>query len=311
MNLIEMPPDSPFNLNNSDAYRRWRDWKLAAHPHSLEETLVEIADPRNLAGSEYDKLFSVIARCNFVLYASKSGDDPDKAIPRQLGRRFGLESLDSNYLADDDGITSLTVRNDGVRAAYIPYSNRPISWHTDGYYNTPERQIRGLLLHCVSSASDGGENALLDHEIAYIRLRDSDPELIRALMVDDVMTIPPGTDGDGSERAAATGPVFSWHAPSDSLHMRYTARKRNIEWRQDGATAEATAALTALLAGDEPLIVRGRLEAGMGLICNNILHDRSGFADAAGSKRLLYRARYHDRIGGTGLQALFGSRQDS
>jgi hypothetical protein len=34
----------------------------------------------------------------------------------------------------------------------------------------PDQQIRSLLLHRVRPASEGGENALLDHEIAYIRL---------------------------------------------------------------------------------------------------------------------------------------------
>jgi hypothetical protein len=38
----------------------------------------------------------------------------------------------------------------------------------------------------------------------------------------------------------------------------------------------------------------------MGLICNNVLHTRRGFADYPGlPPRLLYRARFHDRILGT------------
>jgi alpha-ketoglutarate-dependent taurine dioxygenase len=299
-----IPSDSPFNLDNEQAYQRWRDWKLERHPTDAGACLVEIDDPRRLSESEYRKLFDIISRCNFALYASAVGDDPDKSIPRELGRRFGLESLDSNYLADDDGITSLTVRNEGARAGYIPYSNRPISWHTDGYYNRPEFQIRGLLLHAVHAAGSGGENALLDPEIAYIRLRDQDPALIESLMANDVMTIPPGTDGEGGHRQAAVGPVYSWHPSTNSLHMRYTARKRNIEWRSDPQSEAAVAALTSLLASDEPLVIRGRLESGMGLISNNILHDRSGFNDSGASQRLLYRARYHDRIERTGVSDL-------
>jgi hypothetical protein len=43
------------------------------------------------------------------------------------------------------------------------------------------------------------------------------------------------------------------------------------------------------------------LRAGQGIICNNVLHKREAFADdaAAGQQRLLYRARYHERIRGT------------
>jgi len=34
----------------------------------------------------------------------------------------------------------------------------------------------------------------------------------------------------------------------------------------------------------------------MGLLCNNVLHDRSAFSDGPDQPRLLYRARYLDRI---------------
>jgi hypothetical protein len=34
----------------------------------------------------------------------------------------------------------------------------------------------------------------------------------------------------------------------------------------------------------------------MGLICNNVLHTRSGFSDRPDHRRLLYRARYHDHL---------------
>jgi hypothetical protein len=39
----------------------------------------------------------------------------------------------------------------------------------------------------------------------------------------------------------------------------------------------------------------GKLEAGQGLICNNVLHTRSGFSDGE-NPRLIYRARYYDHI---------------
>ena len=34
----------------------------------------------------------------------------------------------------------------------------------------------------------------------------------------------------------------------------------------------------------------------MGLVCNNVLHDRASFADTPARKRLIYRARYYDRV---------------
>jgi len=150
-----------------------------------------------------------------ALYVSDPVDaDTGKDLIRAVGSQFGLNQLDANMLADDDGVTPLTVMEDGRRPRYIPYTNRPISWHTDGYYNTMDRQDRSLLLYCVQDA------------VAFI------------------------------ER---------------------------------------------LTNGDSPYLFRHRMTPGQGLVSTNVLHDRSGFNDSPemGIKRLLYRARYFDRIAGT------------
>ena len=89
---------------------------------------------------------------------------------------------------------------------------------------------------------------------------------------------------------------FQIDPASGALHMRYTARTRSIVWKQDATTLAAVAALEKLLASDLPHIHRLRLEPGMGLLCNNVLHDRAAFEDDAASPRLLFRARYHERI---------------
>ena len=34
----------------------------------------------------------------------------------------------------------------------------------------------------------------------------------------------------------------------------------------------------------------------MGILCNNVLHDRTGFTDDPARPRLILRARYHERI---------------
>jgi hypothetical protein len=83
------------------------------------------------------------------------------------------------------------------------------------------------------------------------------------------------------------------------LHMRYTARTRSIVWRADAATQNAVQRLREILASDSPYVFRLKLQGGQGLVCNNVLHDRSEFtdpSDAAGAGRLVYRARYADRI---------------
>jgi len=293
--------DSPFSLENEDLYNRWHDQKLEDYPAGLGDLLVEINDPRKLKDSEFEALQSRCRKANMALYASKTGDDPDPEIPLSMGRRFGLESINKNWLADETGLTSLTVVDDGIRQQYIPFTNRAINWHTDGYYNIASKQIHALNLHVVKQAASGGENALMDHEIAYILLRDKNPDYIRALMAQDTMTIPARIDDGGTvARKEEPGPVFSI-MPSGDLHMRHTIRVNNVIWTDDPVAQEALAYLTGILNSDSPYIYRGRLESGMGLVSNNVLHDRAAFTDDAEHKRHYYRARYFDRLSGTSV----------
>lgn len=292
---------SPFSLDNDDLYQRWRDQKLKDYPKTLGDLLVEINDPRTLTDSEHAALLARCRKANMALYAGKTGADPDPEIPLALGRRFGLHYLNKNWLADENGLTSLTVRTDGVRQNYIPYTNRAIHWHTDGYYNTADQQIHALNLHVLQQAASGGENALMDHEIAYILLRDRNPDYIRALMGPRTMTIPARIDEAGTvARPEEPGPVFRI-LPSGDLHMRYTIRVNNVMWADDPLSLEALACLQEILHSDSPCIYRGRLESGMGLVSNNVLHDRAAFTDDATHKRHYYRARYFDRLSGTGI----------
>jgi hypothetical protein len=285
---------NPYDLNDTESYQRWREQKLSAAPASADELVVDVRDPRKLMPHEHDALSERIRRSNMAIYASNfTGEDTD--ILCLLGAQFGLNQLDANWLAGEDGVSAIQVFEDGTRQHYIPYTDKPIKWHTDGYYNPMARQIRGMVLHCVRSAAGGGENRLMDHEMAYLLLRDEDPGHIHALMQPDAMTIPERVDETDGVRPAQSGPVFSLDSRGH-LHMRYTARTRSIEWKQDAATLAAVAALEQLLASNSPHIFQARLEPGMGLLCNNVLHDRAAFADEPSNPRLLYRARFLDRI---------------
>ena len=299
---------SPFLLENERVYQAWRSRKLENYPTRVAQLIVEVNDPRNLTQVEYEAILACCRKTNMAVYAGKTGADPDKDIPRLLGKRLGLERLDRNVLADDDGLTSLKVVESSPRQGFIPYTNRPIKWHTDGYYNPAHRQIWALQLHCVQSAASGGENALMDHEIAYLLMRDENPDFIRALMQPDAMTIPARVEEDGVARPDEAGPVFSVRPETGDLHMRYTARTRSIIWKQDAMTLAAVAFLEKLLDSDLPYIYRARLEPGMGLVGNNVLHDRAGFGDDESHHRLLYRARYYDRIAGTSVGGVYDCR---
>ena len=299
--------NSPFSLENDDLYQRWRDNKLKNYPTQLADILVELKNTTSMSDAEHTAILDRCKQSNMAIYTGNTADDPDREIPHYIGQRFGLSNLNHNWLGDEDGLTSLTVADaeDQKRKNYIPYSNRPIKWHTDGYYNTSDKQIHAILLHCVKPAIEGGENALLDHEIAYILLRDQNPDYIRLLMQDDVMTIPPRLDKNNEiVRKEEAGPIFSVNPQTGNLHMRYTIRTYNVVWKSDPETQAALNALSDILSSDSPYILRGKLESGMGLICNNVLHDRTGFSDTDEQHRLLYRARYFDRMHGTDIADL-------
>lgn len=288
--------DTPFALENHAAYGAWRENKLAHCPVSVDELIVEVDDPRRPTEAEHAAILQRCRRANMAIYVGRTGDDPDKGIPRRLGERFGLHRLDQNPGADDDAISAITIQSDALHRGYIPYTDRPLAWHTDGYYNAPEHQIHAFILHCVRPAAEGGENGLIDPDMVYLRLRDRDPALVHALMQPKAMSIPANIVDGVELRPRRTGPVFSKDA-GGRLHMRYTDRRRNIDWHDDPATTAAVTALREVLETSDTPILRARLQPGWGIICNNVLHSRTRFNDDDGNgTRLFYRARYYDRI---------------
>jgi len=150
-----------------------------------------------------------------------------------------------------------------------------------------------------------GQKRTDGHEVAYILLRDKNPDYIRALMAPNAMTIPARLDEGGTvARQEEPGPVFSI-MPTGDLHMRYTIRVNNVMWAQDTLSQEALSVLQEILNNESPYIYRGRLESGMGLVSNNVLHDRAAFTDDARHKRHYYRARYFDRLAGTHIADIY------
>ncbi len=298
--LGRSPDSGPYDLDNEASYRAWRDAKLRRYPARAEALVVEIRDPAHLRAAERAAIAERCGRANAALYAFARAPRDERTLRRDLlafGAAFGLTAIEDHRSAEADGIVRIEVVRGGGRLGYIPYTDRPIGWHTDGYYNYhgPDRCVRAMLLHCAQDADEGGENRLLDPEIAYLRLRERDPGHIAALMNPAAMSIPANVEASGAIRRENVGPVFFVHPATGALGMRYTARKRNISWRDDERTRRASAALEEILETD-PLVLRVRLRPGQGLICNNVLHDRTGFVSSATAGRLLYRVRYNGRI---------------
>jgi alpha-ketoglutarate-dependent taurine dioxygenase len=283
---------------NDSFYQAWRTAKLESYPPSVENLFVEIGGLVDLSDTDKAAITTNCRRFNMAIYKCRD-DFFDRAAVRAFASNFGLLRLDHHLCANEDGVSELSVAPRGVRAGYVPYSNRSLSWHTDGYYNDPSRQVRAVVLHCAKSAATGGENALFDPDIAYIRLRDESPDFITAFEHPECMTIPANTSTQGEIRPAVCGPVFTGDVRSGVIHMRYSARKKNIQWRDDDITRAAREFLTEILADENGPVIHYRLQAGEGLISNNVLHNRTAFEDEPGRGRFLFRARFYDRVDST------------
>ncbi|MBF0620752.1 MAG: TauD/TfdA family dioxygenase [Magnetococcales bacterium] len=295
--MTNLDAQSPFRLDNVDAYQQWRDDKYQNYPTHSDALFVEIKDPFQISDAEKQAITQCIQRTNMVIYQTNCNAEENPAIPAAiLNQMTGGFQADHNPNADENGVTALTV-NDGPYKHYIPYREVPINWHTDGYYNTLDRQVCAMVLHCVRPAFKGGSNALMDQEMLYILLREQNPDYIAALMKPDAMRIPARVGKDGKiKRPESCGPVFSV-GTKGYLHMRYTARKRNIRWSEAVEVQEAKSAMESILESESPYIHTLRLKSGWGMLCNNVPHNRDAIKnDETVGKRLFYRIRCYNRL---------------
>ncbi|MBL4805678.1 MAG: TauD/TfdA family dioxygenase [Rhodobacteraceae bacterium] len=287
-----------WQLNNSVMYNSWRSQKLAAATASKSLDFIKIADLANPTSTERNLILTQCSKTNFALYAVQNQPKDDAEIAKALRRftkHFNLKIAETHRSAGDHGVVALRVSEQENQRGFIPYSRKAMNWHTDGYYNAANDQIRSFVLHCARPADQGGQNQIIDPEIAYIRLRDLNPDFIAALMRPDAMSIPPNTESDGSIRPVSIGPVFA--VENGNLIMRYTARTRSITW--SAQAAPAAKALQHILETETGHMHQITLKAGQGVLSNNALHNRAGFdpsAQTGASQRLMYRIRFHNRL---------------
>ena len=298
-----MAEDKGFFWDQPNTYGFYQDWRaarIAASESAQARGFVPIDDLANPADSQISEIIHRIKESNFAIYQAPKSDDLRKDL-RDFVDHFGLRIAERHRSAGEQGIVALTETNAPNQRGYIPYSKRKMGWHNDGYYNAPEDRISAMVLHCANPAENGGVNQLLDNTIAFIRLMDENPAYIKALMHPEAMTIPENREADGSVRPASVGPVFYPDPETGALQMRYTARTRSIAWRDDPLTREAVAFLQHPLEGPDPLTISVRFKAGQGVLCNNVLHDRTGFdaEKVEKSPRVMYRVRFNNRVKGT------------
>ncbi len=291
---------SVFTDFETDAYDYWRDQKLRKIKTDLaEHRVLSIQNPLALSDTELQSIADSINVYGFVIYDLKDNTSAFSATDlRAMCSQLGLNRINKNRCAYEDGVTRLQLDSREERHHYIPYTNKPLKWHTDGYYNSEGEQIKSFVLHCVRDAKSGGDSYFFDNELLYLLIRDKNPEWVKNLFSKDILSIPENNLKIQNIRPEQQGPVFWIDDKSGGLQVRYTARTSSVRWKADMKTAQSVAFIRKVLEESE-FIENYKLRSGQGVISNNCLHGRTAFIDnkqLAGSGRLLYRARFFNRI---------------
>ena len=304
-------PDSSFShpldeAMHLDTLCRWIDSRRESEAGGDPRKIIDIANPARLAESERKAILHRCERFNLALYRFARPHAADRKALDRFADALGLVRRDFSLDADARGIVSVRNTPDqGTAGEMIPFTDRALNWHSDGYYHRLDRPIRSIVMHCAQPAAAGGENGFIDPDRLFIALHDRDPTLVEALAHPQAMTVPGVFDEKGRcLRPPRSGPVFSFSKRfgSDSrlrLSMRYTSRTRSIRWREEPSVTEARIALRKTIETLSLDALKIRFEAGEGIICNNVLHCRSAFIDKADSPRTLLRIRGFDPVGCT------------
>lgn len=269
----------------SAEFLRWAEEKERNIPHNIDGIIVNIHDINNVKISEIAKIKETINKCNSCIYSSKIALKSNTNLLKFV-ESIGMKTYDRNNIESNEISTITPLENNKIN--YIPYTDKSLNWHTDGYYD--KKSIFSWLLHCVHPATHGGENYLLDHELAlreYV-LRYDD---INNLMSEDALTIPESKDTSRSEISTY---IFSIKNQYKKLHMRFSMRKDNI-----GTSPKAGDAVIKLKQTIEndcaKYSLTYKLQKNEGIITNNILHGRKAFKDDK-VKRKLLRIRSYERL---------------
>jgi len=282
-------------LDNSDEYQYWRDEKLTNTTTELTDCIVEIQNPFKLTPVEKNKLQSLCQKVNFALFQIQPIDQYDEAII-SINTQLGLKDFDQHLFVKTGGLAHITQSDKKDQGEFIPYTDKNLGWHTDGYYNTIEQRIRAFSLFCVHPALKGGISEWIDPQMIYILLREDNPDVVKALTHPKAMSIPEHRVDGEVRRATSVGPVFFIDEKTQALYMRYTQRKKNIEFLDSLEIKQAVAYLDTLLNTTTDYHFKHLIQTGQGLLCNNVLHKRNAFTDDKDNPRLLLRGRYFNRI---------------
>src|SRR5574340_18800 len=279
-----------FNLGSEEDYLKWRDEKLAAYPRNVCELVVELGDMTALRAAERTRILETVERANMCVFTAGSAE-LEMASLLALGRQLGVTRTDKSARhSQSDELT-----DSGILNRAIPFSTRHCNWHTDATYYGSDQTIEALFLLCKRPALEGGSNKVLDHEVLYIPLRDTDRGGFEVLMNRNCFNYRNPTTGEVDPHRG--GKVF-WANAGGHFGHRFSCRKTGMAGSDESDVAAARKVLESVIADEPAHVIEGRLESGMGLVSNNVLHTRERLVDSddAAKKRLLFRARFYDRV---------------
>jgi len=284
---------SPFYLENETEYSLWKKKKLSLYPLDTKDISLSL-NIKNLSADKLKLLKKNIKNYNYVFYEFSSFITDEDL--QNFCSKLDLQNSISNLFSNENGISNITdelnLSKKDSRSEYIPYTNKSLNWHTDGYYYPRDKSVKSFLLHCVNPAEDGGVNLLLDHEIIYIFLRDHNPDYINILMNNEIMEIPKNKNNKNSK--TSSGPVF-YIDRNGSLNMRFTSRQKNIIWKKNDMIKKIKKYIFDFIAEDDVYVQHLLLKKNQGYLANNILHKREEYFDGQ-NKRLIKRLRFSKRI---------------
>ena len=270
----------------SKDFIEWAANKELNIPLNINDLKVNLRDINHVSKTEISQIKEKLTKYNCCIYISDSNLKEDANIMK-FAMSLGMRTFDSHNV-DESNISTISADKTENNTRYIPYTNKALNWHTDGYYDS--KPIFSWLLHCVEPALSGGENFLLDHELAireYILKHDD----ISCLMSNNAFSIP---EDKVAEREVTSNYVCDMNNEYKKLHMNFSMRKENIKIDKDSESA-VTKLIKIIKEDCKKYHLTYKLSKSEGIVTNNILHGRNSFKDGPTMRKIL-RIRSHERL---------------
>ena len=272
--------------SKSSEFKQWASEKEDNIPLNIGDLKAEIQDINHITSEEISNIKGKIKKFNFCVYKSTVGLH-NQADLVNFARSIGMKTYDTNNIHNSP-VSLIMSLESGNAVNYIPYTNKQLNWHTDGYYD--EKPIFSWLLHCEEPAYSGGENYLLDHELAireYIFKYDNLDSLSRS----DALVIPGNVE---AKRDETKGYICDSDNVYKRFHMKFSMREKNMKLNEQSKTAFMR--MKKIIKEDcKKYCLTYKLSKNEGIVSNNILHGRNSFEDGK-VMRKLYRIRSYERI---------------